>query len=87
MDSTALMELLIEHEALLADGFEAALIGHVQQGPTTLVALYDRAKCIEILMARDGMSEDEADEFFDFNVTGAWMGDKTPAFATLATCQ
>ena len=69
-------------EALLADGFEDALIGYAQIFSRT-VALYDRRKCIEILMKRDKMTEDAAEEYFCFNVTGAYMGDNTPAFATI----
>lgn len=70
-------------EALLADGFEDALIGHVQQFNKGPLALYDREKCIGILMERDGMDRDSAEEFFDFNVQGAWVGEGTPAFAVL----
>ena len=67
------------HEALLADGFEDALIGVGQQFNKTL-AVYDRQKCIEILIDRDGMSEEEAVEYFEFNVTNAWVGENTPIF-------
>jgi len=69
-------------EILLADGFEEALMGTAQIFSKT-VALYDRTKCIEILMKRDGMSRDDADEYFDFNVTGGYVGEMTPAFATI----
>ncbi len=41
--------------------------------------LYDRSKCIEILM-RDGCTYEEAVEYFEFNVSGAWVGDRTPGF-------
>ena len=68
-------------EALLANGFEAALIGYVEIFSKT-IALYDKAKCLKILQ-RQGMSEDEASEFFEFNTQGAWMGEGTPAFATI----
>jgi len=77
----ALAALMVtDDEVLLADGFEEAFIGTASrctQGPT---AVYDRAKCIEILMLRDGMSEEDAEEFFEFNVIGAWVGDRTPLF-------
>lgn len=69
-------------EACLADGFEDALIGWVQRFNAT-VPLYDRERCIEILVQRDGMDYEAAEEFFDFNVVGAWVGDGTPAFATV----
>ena len=71
----------VDEGILLADGFEDALIGFIEQFNNT-VAVYDKAKCLEILMKRDGMTFEEADEFFSFNVTGAYVGEKTPAFLT-----
>ncbi len=68
-----------ENEPLLADGFEAALLGLGTQFNTQL-AVYDWDKCIDILMQRDGMSRDDALEFMDFNVTGSWVGPNTPVF-------
>ena len=65
--------------ALLADGFEDALIGFGYQF-TYPIAVYNREKCIEILMDRDGMDDEEAIEYFDFNVSGAWAGESTPVF-------
>ena len=65
--------------ALKADGFEAALIGYGYQFNHPL-AIYSRNRCINILMKRDGMSSDEATEYFDFNVIGAWVGESTPVF-------
>jgi hypothetical protein len=73
----------INSGALLADGYEAALIGYVERFGQPPLALYDRRKCIEILMKRDGMTDEEANEFFEFNTIGAWMGESTPAFATI----
>jgi len=75
------VEALAGHEALLADGFEEALVGYAQRF-STVFALYDRQRCIDILVERDGMAHDEAEEFFEFNVVGAWVGEGTPAFAT-----
>jgi hypothetical protein len=69
-------------EALLADGFEDALIGYVEVF-SKVVALYDKDKCIEILMKRDKMDLAGASEFFEFNVQGAYVGERTPAFATI----
>ena len=71
-------------EALFADGFEDALIGIGRQFSRSL-ALYDRDKCVKILMDRDGMSREDAEEFFEFNTQGAWCGENTPIFAELAT--
>ena len=63
-------------EALLADGFEKALIGYDKDGR----AVYDVHECISVLVHRDEMSPDEAEEFFEFNTLGAYVGENTPQF-------
>ena len=70
----------MEEELLLADGFEAALIGTGERCGQPTIAVYDREKCIEVLEKRDGMTQEEANEFFEFNVGGAWVGEQTPIF-------
>ena len=66
-------------EALVADGFDEAIIGMARQFNQTLV-VYDEDKCLEILVLRDQMTPEEAEEFFEFNVVGAYVGDHTPIF-------
>lgn len=73
----------IDEEILLADGFEDALLGYMERAGGMLCAAYDRDKCIQILVDRDGMTEEEAEEYFEFNVVGAYVGEKTPAFVTV----
>jgi hypothetical protein len=65
-------------DALLADGFEGAILGIVERVGQPAIVIYDREKCIEILQ-RD-MSYDDALEFFEFNTSGAWVGPGTPGF-------
>jgi len=69
-----------DDEFLCADGFDEAIVGYVERACSAPLALYDREKCIEILMK--DMSRDEAEEYFEFNTIGAWVGDRTPVFAT-----
>lgn len=69
----------MDDDVLYAVGFEAALIG-VGTQHTRPLAVYDWDKCVEILMARDGMTEDEAIDYMDVNVTGAYVGEGTPIF-------
>jgi hypothetical protein len=66
-----------DEEVQLAEGFENAFVGIATQFNRKF-AVYDRAKCIDIL-SKD-MSYDEAEEYFQFNVEGAWVGENTPAF-------
>jgi hypothetical protein len=72
---------------LKADGYNAAIMGIVQRFGQVPVILYDTDKVLEILVYRDGMTYDEAVEFFEFNVLGAWVGDETPAFYSKASLE
>ena len=69
-------------EALLCDGFDEAIIGLATRIGMELVVAYDIEKIIGVLMHRDGMSYEEALEYYEFNIVGAWMGDFTPVFIT-----
>lgn len=72
----------INPDALFCDGHDDALIGVASRFGVTSVACYDIDKVVQGLM-KDGMSEDEAIEFFDFNIIGAWVGEQTPVFVRL----
>ena len=74
----------INPEALLADGFEDAYIGWCEVFNRPPLAAYDRDKCIAILMERDGMDYEEAEEYFNFNVSGSWVGENTPVYISLS---
>ena len=74
------IEIICEHypdeEFLQADGFDGALLGVVMDFNSEPRLAYSKDKCIEILMER--MTYDEALEYFDYNVQGAYVGEKTP---------
>ena len=75
-------DLMEEFEAaLMATGFEEALIGFGYQFNKPL-AVYDRNKCLNILMST-GMDYEEAVEYFEFNVVGSYVGETTPVFISL----
>ena len=63
---------------IMADGFDEAVLGVARQFNQRHVA-YSVEKGIEILM-RDGMTEEEAIEYYEFNIVGAWVGQYTPVF-------
>ena len=64
---------------ILLDGFEKAFMGVLRRyGHSVAVPLYDYNKCLEILMSRDGMDEDEAVEWLVVNTLGGWLGEGTP---------
>lgn len=63
---------------LVMDGYDDCIVGVARRFNDVFV-VYDREKVIQKLVA-DGMTEEEADEFFEFNQVGAWSGRATPAF-------
>ncbi len=72
-------------QVMLADGLEDAFLGIVERYGEPPVAAYDKAKVLDIFRRRDGMTPEDAQEFFDFNVIGAGVGPLTPVFLTRAT--
>ena len=62
---------------ILADGLDEAFLG-IDDSDDQPRAVYSADKCVEIL-ARD-MTHEEAWEFFDFNVLGAYVGPQTPLY-------
>ena len=67
-------------DALLADGLEAALVGYTVNHHHPHVAVYDIEKCVQVLVDRDGMTAEEADEFLSFNTLGAYVGENGPLY-------
>ena len=63
------------------DGLDDAIIGQasVWNGNEKLeVLVYDADLMIKVFMDRDGMSEEEANEYILFNIEGAYIGEDTP---------
>lgn len=80
MDRAVIEEYLdtIEESAMLCDGFDEALIGFSQRINEPLLAVYSYEKMLDVLIERDGLEYDDAVEYLDFNVLGAWIGPQTP---------
>jgi hypothetical protein len=75
-------EMLVscDQSSLFADGFDDAIVGVSQDGYTgSFRVCYSVTRCYDALMA-DGMTEEEAIEYFEYNVLAANMGPETPIF-------
>lgn len=72
----------IDESVLLMDGFDEALIGFTQRINEPILAVYSYFKMVHLLIHRDGMSIEDAEEFIDFNCIGAWLGERTPIIVT-----
>jgi hypothetical protein len=66
-------------EALGADGYDDCVIGLAYQHTRPLI-VYSKRMVIERLMASDDISRADAEDFFDFNIGGSYMGAGTPLF-------
>lgn len=69
----SILEQYQDEEILIADGFDQAIIG-IEESSMRLI--YSVNKCIEILT--EDMSEEDALEYFSYNVLGSYVGEKTP---------
>jgi hypothetical protein len=68
-----IIENYYEYDFLIADGFNDAVIGVDE---TSMRLIYSVSKCLEIL--QEYLDEEDAIEYFEFNVSGAYVGEQTP---------
>jgi hypothetical protein len=70
-----------DEKVLLADGLESAFIGIGRQFNYP-IAIYSKKKAIKAIRASSmpRMSEEDAVEYFDYNVAQSFVGDQTPVF-------
>ena len=71
---------MAEEKLVKADGLEDAIIGVGSRMNMPDVLIYSYNKCVKIFMEKEGWTHEEAIEWMDFNVVGAWVGDTTPIF-------
>lgn len=74
-----IIERYPDTEILKADGFDDAIIG-IEERSGRLV--YDVDMMIHILIKDEEMSEEDAIEYLDYNVIGAYVGEQTPIYIT-----
>jgi hypothetical protein len=63
------------------DGFDVAIIGTASiwnGGERVEVLVYDIFVMVQQLIVRDGMTEEEALEYIEFNIENAYIGKDTP---------
>lgn len=71
----------LDVEVLKIDGFDEAALGTAciwRDGGLVDVLVYSGDKICKILQERDKMDWKEAIEYIEFNIVGAYMGEKTP---------
>jgi len=71
----------VNPDAIVLEGLDNALVGVGTAFDLDSPRLvYSISGIINILRERDGMSEEEAGEFFDYNIKGGYFGVHTPLF-------
>ena len=75
---------MTEEPFMKMDGYEDCIVGVVEQFGRPHILCYDKRKILAKLID-DGMSYYGAEEFFEYNQIGAYVGESTPCFVTLMT--
>lgn len=81
----AIMEQIDEDTELMflepAHLFDDAIIGISEpRGEQCPLVIYDSHRIVELLQEHEGMDWADAQEFYEFNISGAWMGEQTPLY-------
>ena len=62
-----------------AEGFDDCIIGKDSKER----AVYDAEAMLDVLMIRDDMTREEAEDFFGYNIDGSIIGELTPIYVFL----
>ena len=82
MLSEDIEEVLAENDACLLEPrneYDACIVGVGYRFSSGPLAVYSIPMVLKV-MEGWGMDQEEAEEYFNFNTLGAWMGDGTPMF-------
>ena len=66
-------------DTMKADGLDDAIIGVDASGDQPVLK-YDYSKCVAIFMDQNDWSHEDAVEWMEFNVVGAYVGPGTPTY-------
>lgn len=73
-----IVEQWADVEILKADGFDDCVLGYDYNWDGVIRLIYSVDKIIKKLVKKDKMDIDEAIEYFEFNMRGSYVGEKTP---------
>lgn len=83
-DPEELEEIYHEQEVVVLDAFQDAFLGFAERNDFPgAVACYDKTIILQLLTSNYGLSNSEAEDFFQSNVLGSWVGKSTPVFITV----
>ena len=73
-----IVEQWADVDILKADGFDDCVLGYDYNWDGVIRLIYSVDKIIKKLVKKDKMDIDEAIEYFEFNMRGSYLGEKTP---------
>lgn len=66
--------------AIILDGLDDAIMGIAEEFGNGYRIVYSKSKIFSILMNRDGMTEEEAIEFYEYNILGLYASPQNAIF-------
>tara|TARA_R100000808_G_C2111763_1_gene125627 strand:+ start:143 stop:406 length:264 start_codon:yes stop_codon:yes gene_type:complete len=78
IDLYTAQQILNDENALILEGHESAMVAIGTRCGEPTLAVYDRDKLIESFMSKEKWDFEDAQEWVEFNIEGAWMGKETP---------
>ena len=79
MDIDNILEWYPDDQFTKADGLDGAIIGVDEN---TMRLIYSQRKVKELLMKNDGMTDEEAHEWFEYNIQSTYVGEGTPIWCS-----
>lgn len=70
----------IAEGAIILDGFDDCIIGLTEEFGNNIRILYSTEKIIDKLMLDSEMTEEDAWEYYSFNIVGGYYGEQNPIF-------
>ena len=69
-------------DLMLMDDYNDCIVGVAERFGSGSHVVYDLNKVLNKLV-ESGMNEEEAREYYEFNMIGSYVGDNTPSFITI----
>jgi len=68
--------------AIVMDGFDDCIVGISEEFGHDTKIVYSKQRIIEKLVKTDHMTEEEAVDYFYYNMVGGYFGERNPIFLT-----
>ena len=65
---------------ILPHMFDSAILGLGERCCSLPIVVYDKEKCLQILMDQNNWDHDESVEYFDYNIIGSYVSEFMPIF-------